>query len=67
LSDQQVMQEITKYCPFHSVCRGQPPDELVREATRRGLFSPARLRAGTACLTEGDYGGIPECDFDSPY
>jgi hypothetical protein len=64
LSDGQVMQQLTKVCPSGSQpCLRPPPTELVQEALRRGLITPALLPPGMDCVTIGDESGaITECD-----
>jgi hypothetical protein len=64
LSDAQVRQQLTSFCPTGATpCRQSPPTELVQEAIRRGLIRPARLPPGMDCVTIGDEdGAITECD-----
>ena len=55
LSDRQVWDALTRYCPGGSSarCRRAPPEELVSEARRRGLIEPvpgAGIAAGTPPL-----------------
>lgn len=64
LSDGQVMEQLTSFCPTGAPpCRQPPPTELVQEAMRRGLISPAPLSPGMDCVTMGGGdGAITECD-----
>ena len=64
LSDGQVMEQLTSFCPTGAPpCRQPPATELVQEAMRRGLINPAPLPPGMDCVTVGDEdGAITECD-----
>jgi hypothetical protein len=63
LSDGQVMQQLSSFCPTGAPACRQPPPELIQEAMRRGLASPPPLPPGMDCVTIGDEdGAITECD-----
>ncbi len=63
LSEEQVMQRLTRGCPSGSApCLRPQPTQLVQEALHRGLITPPPLPPGMDCVTIGHENGAMECD-----
>jgi hypothetical protein len=71
LSDQQIMAELSRYCPSgEPPCQARPPETLLKEAGRRRLIvldsfltTRSSRQPTMECVTFGDDegGGITDC------
>jgi hypothetical protein len=69
MSDTQVFGELSRYCPSGPPnCPQEPPEDLIQEAARRGLITPAPVQRrplppGMDCVSVGDKDmAITNCD-----
>jgi hypothetical protein len=65
MSDRDLMNSLTRYCPHVDAPCDRAPPVLVQEAARRGLirYLPQPRQPGTDCVILGDGlgGGIADC------